>query len=249
MPGKKYIRWNSDTMETIMAARQQLVGLGVRRPSIRMVLYLLLELPGWKKSHYDTMCSKLGEWRDKGLIEFGLFSVDGGGQGYRPFTSREITLRLQALRDMIPAQLVNGQLPIIFIEHISLVDTMADLLDNHVPVVSSQGQLRREHLYAFLQGCVNAMEELNGDGISMIALTDYDKGGTEIYNVHRRWVKRLFGIDVRRWAVTGDQVRAARLPDHEPHQLDGWMAKYGIQRLQRELREVVGLRAPPDTGG
>lgn len=242
MPGTKRIRWNKATMETIMATHRKLVQMGVKRPSIRMVLYMLLELPGWEKKHYDTLCAKLGQWRDEGLIEFGLFADDGGGQGYRPLTSREIVERIQMLRDLIPARLPpDGYLYIIFVEHIGLVDNIADLLDYDVPVISSQGQLRREHLYSFLMDCQTTVHELGGRAIRMLGLTDYDRGGLDIYDAHKRWIRRIFHIEMERWAITPEQVRAAGLPDHETHQLDGWMARYSIARLQRELREAVGL--------
>ena len=125
---------------------------------------------------------------------------------------------------------------------ISLVDTIADLLDYEVPVVSSQGQLRREHLHSFIQGCLDALEELGGKELRILALTDYDRGGVDIYEAHRRWLERIFHVNMSRWAITVQQIRAARLPDHESHQLDGWMAAYGIPRFRRELRAAVGLR-------
>jgi hypothetical protein len=225
-----------------MAAHRKLVEMGVRKPSIRMVLYLLLELPGWSKSHYDTLCGKLGEWRDKGLIEYGLFADDGAGSNYKPLTSREIAERISALKDLIPAKLGrDGKLHVVFVEHISLVDTIAEMLDYEIPVVSSQGQLRREHLHGFMLDCMRALEELDGKAIEVVALTDYDKGGTEIFETHRRWLKGIFNVDVKRWAITREQIHAARLPDHEAHQLDGWMARYGIARVRREPRRSVGL--------
>lgn len=236
------IRWDEATRETILAAREQLVGMGVKRPSIRMVLYLLLELPDWGKNHYTTLCRRLGEWRDKGLMEFGLFADDGAGDGYRPLTASEITERLRTLQDLIPASIgPDGWLNIVFVEHISLVDLIAGFFDYTVPVVSSQGQLRREHLYSFLAGCRSVVEELHGEGVRMIALTDYDKGGAEIFEAHKRWVKRIFGFSMKRYAVTTQQIRDAGLPDFETHQLDGWMARYGISRLKRELRREGGL--------
>ena len=243
MPGKKTVKWDKTTLETIMAAYKELVDMGVQKPSIRMILYMLLRLPGWRKSHYDTLCSRLGEWRDKGVIEFGLFADDGAGQGYRPLTSREIAERIQSLRDLVPAKLgKDGNMHIVFVEHISLVDTLADMLDYDCPVVSSQGQLRREHLHSFMSDCVHSLEELGGKEIRMVALTDFDRGGVDIFEAHRRWLARIFHVDMVRWAVTSEQVREAGLPLNESHQLDGWMAAYGIPRVKRELRRAVGLR-------
>ncbi len=235
MPGQKLITWDGETLLAIMSARQQLVSMGVLRPSIRMVLYLLMELPNWRKKHYDTLTVKLGKWRDEGLIDFGLFADDGAGQSDRPLTTREIVERVRALRDLTPAELVEGVLPVLFVEHIALVDLFSRLLDYRVAVVSSQGQLRREHLWRFMKECMAVVQELGGEGIQMLALTDYDKGGLEIFQAHRRWLRRLFDVELERWAITGDQIRAAGLDMGETHQLDGWLARYGIERVRREL--------------
>lgn len=243
MPGVKMIRWDDATLETIMAARQSLVELGMKRPSIRATLYILLRLPGWTKKHYDTLTEKLGAWRDEGKIEFGLFADDGAGAGYRPLTSREIVERIQTLKDLVPAKLQSDKkLYVVFVEHISLVDTIADFLDYEVPVVSSQGQLRREHLHSFIQDCLDVLEELGGKELRVVGLTDYDKAGLEILETHRKWLGRVFSVELERWAVTSDQVRAAGLPVHDSHQLDGWMASYGPQRVRRELRRAVGIQ-------
>lgn len=245
MPGKvgmrKTIRWDESTRETIMAARQRLVTEGWRRPSIRKTLYLLLDLPGWSKNHYDTLCMKLGEWRDSGLIPFGLFSDENSGADHTPMTPREIREAVQALRDMAPAHLArDGYLHAVLVEHSGDVDDIADMLDGAC-VVSSQGQLRREHLYTVVKQWEAIVKELGGKGIKAIMLVDYDKGGDDIFEAHRSWLKRIFKLDLKKWGVTSEQVRAAGLPPNENHQLEGWSGRYGHDRLRRELRQAVGL--------
>lgn len=240
--GRGYVNWDRVTMETILGAHGELVKMGMKKPSIRAVLYLLLKVPGWSKGHYNTMCSKLGEWRDAGLIPFGIFADDGAGQAWVPLTSREIAERIKALRGTVPAKLGrDGYMHVVFVEHISLVDTVADWLDYDIPVVSSQGQLRREHLHSAISRCLDVVQELGGKGLKVIGLTDYDPAGGDIFDTHRRWLKRIFDLGMERWAVTSDQVRAAHLPVGEDHQLDGWIAAYGPQRVRRELRRAVGL--------
>jgi hypothetical protein len=149
---------------------------------------------------------------------------------------------IKELEDYIPARLMpDGYLHIILVEHIALVDNVARWLDYAVPVVSSQGQLRREHLHSFMAGCERVVKELGGHGIKAWGLTDYDLGGQHIFNAHARWLKRIFSVDLKRWAITPEQVKKAKLPTHEPHQLDGWMASYGPRKVQAELRVLVGL--------
>jgi hypothetical protein len=40
--------------------------------------------------------------------------------------------------------------------------------------------------------------------------------------------------------VTAEQVKKAGLAIHESHQIDGWAATYGYERLKRDLLKVVG---------
>jgi len=244
MPGKKTIRWNDETLQTILAARNALEKLGMHRPSIRSVLYYLLDLPGWSKDHYDTLCVRLGAWRDSGRIQFGLFADDGAGAHTRPLTSREIKERIAFLKDMIPAKLLKGgMMGLVFTEHIGLVDTISGFLDDEVPVVSSQGQLRREHLYSFIEGLIRVSKELGANGIKALALTDYDRAGVDIFETHKRWLKAIFDIDLRRWAVTEKQVRDLDLPTHQTHQLDGILGRDALRggALKADLRRQFGL--------
>lgn len=234
---KKTVVWDKTTLETILAARQQLAAEGWKRITKRETLYRLTRLPGWTKRHYDTLCSKTGAWQDQGLIPFGLWADDTGGNDFTPMTAREIANRLQALQDALPARLgKDGCLHAVFVEHEGLVYDVADMLDFQAAVVSSQGQLRREHLHRVLTQWLAVVKELGGRGIKAVALVDYDKGGREIFETHKAWMRDIFGVALKMYGITADQVREARLPVHESHQIDGWASEYGRDRLRRELR-------------
>ena len=240
MPGKKTIRWDDTCRETIMAAHAGLVADGMEKPTIRAVLYKLLELPGWTKNHYDTLCVKLGKWRDDGLIPFGIFSDEGGGDGRTPHTPQEIARQLAAWREAVPAQLGrDGFLHVILVEHLSLVTDVSRWCDDSVGVVSSQGQLRRENLYSHMVAFKAVAEEMGAKGLKMLALVDYDRGGDDIFGAHARWLKRKFGVTLERWGVTAEQVKAAGLPLNEDHQIDGWVARYGPKKVRSELRRAL----------
>src|SRR5437870_6601739 len=226
MPGKigmrKTIKWDADTRAVVLAARARLADDGWRKITIRKVLYQLLDLPGWTKRHYDTLTVKLGEWRDAGLVSFGLFSDEGGGSDHTPMTPSEIQDALEALRNATPARLArDGYLYGVLVEHAGDVDDIAEMLDGSC-VVSSQGQLRREHLFTVVNQWKAIAEELGARAIRTIMLVDYDKGGEDIFEAHRRWLRRIFHLDLTKWGVTTAQVRAAGLAINEDHQLEGW---------------------------
>jgi hypothetical protein len=225
-----------------MHAHAELVEQGMERPSIRAVLYKLLSLPGWDKKHYDTLCVKLGEWRDEGLIPFGVFSDGGAGEELTPRTTREIAELIAALKDSAPAQLgTDGRLHGILVEHVGLVNDIARWLDYQCPVVSCQGQLRREILHTAMTKWQKVTEELGGKGVSIIALVDYDKGGRDIHGAVARWLQSQFGLTMRLWGVTEGQVKEAGLNLNDNHQIDGWMAAYGPRKVRIELRRAMGL--------
>jgi hypothetical protein len=248
MPGEKTVQWydkgvpRSETIETIMSAHAALVSEGLDLPTVREVLYKLLNLPGWSKDHYDTLCSFLEDCKERKLIEWGLFSPDGGGDGYTPLTSAEIARRIATLRDVVPARLSSdGCLHGIYVEHAGMTAQITGLMDYQIGVVSSQGQIRGEHLHHVLMQWVRAARELGAKSIEMTALVDYDKWGKVIFEAHKRWLDQEFGIELRMFGPTSDMIRAAGLAVHEDHQLDGWIAAYGVQRFKRELRRAVGL--------
>jgi hypothetical protein len=176
-----------------------------------------------------------------------MFADDGAGADWTPLTTSEIAKRIKALEGVIPARLADdGYLYAIFVEHISLVDMIAEWLDYQVPVVSSQGQLRREHLHSVVTNWLRVAEELGAEGIKCFALTDYDKGGSEIFNTHRKWFNKIFNLDFEHWGIKPEQVRAAGLDTTDKHQLDGWMARYGPRKVRAELRALVHILEKED---
>jgi len=241
MPGTKTVKWNETTRETILVARQSLVDEGWTCPTIRETLYRLLKLPGWTKKHYDTLTVKLGEWRDAGLIPFGLWSDETGGNDFTPMTTRDIAEKIARLKDAVPAKLnKDGYLYFIFVEHEGLTYDIANMFDFTIAVVSSQGQLRREHFYSVAQQWLRVVKELEGNGVQGIALVDYDEGGRNIFDTHKKWLKKIFGIDLKLYGVTAEQIKAAGLAIHESHQIDGWAATYGYERLKSDLFKAIG---------
>lgn len=259
MPGKKgmrkTIRWDDATRRQIVAAWEALRAEGWERISIRKVLYKLLDLPEWNhgtgkgKPHYDTLCTKTGEWRDNGDMPFGMFS-DEGGDDYIPFVHKpateeeieeEIRRIVDMLRSSIPPKLDSeGFLNVVLVEHGADVHDISRMLDGAC-VVSSGGQLRREHLHVYFTRLNEIIGEWNVKGIRAIMLVDYDKGGKDIFEAHRKWLHKIFRIELRKWGITPAQIRAAGLPVGEDAQIEGWSGRYGHDRLRRELRAVVGL--------
>ena len=239
----KSVRWNKATMNTILAARNALVKEGWTRPTIRETLYRLIQLPGWSKRHYDTLTVKLGEWRDAGLIPFGLWSDTSGGNDYTPLTTEGISKQIEQLNNRIPAKLnKHNELCFIFIEHEGMTYDIAKMLNFTVGVVSSQGQLRREHLYTTINKYVDVAKELGGTITKGYALVDYDKGGTDIFEAHKEWLYKIFKIELKKYGVTAEQIQAAKLPVHESHQIDGWAAVYGYNRLKNDLLNLIDKR-------
>jgi len=83
-------------------------------------------------------------------------------------------------------------------------------------------------------------EELGAKGIRALALVDWDRAGTTIYETHARWLRKIFHVELRKYAVTEHQLRAVGLPVHEDHQLDGVIGR-DPQRFRRELRQAIGM--------
>ena len=228
-----------------MAAHAALVRDGLTSPTIRSVLYKLLDLPGWTKKHYDTLCCKLGEWRDAGQVEFGQFSDDGAGAEKTPKTASEIAEQIKLWKNTIPAHLGrDGRLHVLLVEHVSLVEDLSNWLDNTCPIVSCQGQLRREILHTAASKWISVNAELGGKGVDVLALVDYDAGVRVIHGAIARWLKAQFGLEMRLWGVTEAQVKAAGLPTHEVHQIDGWIARYGPRKVRAELRRALHVAGP-----
>jgi hypothetical protein len=222
MPGKKTVKWNEATLGLIMQTTEQLQAEGMSHPSIRAVLYRLLSKPGWTKARYNTLCRKLGEWRDRGLINFGIFTDEGGGARDRPYTPREISDYISAWKKMKPAKLLaDGNLHALLVEHQSLVSQVEEWADGQGLVASSAGQLRRENLWHAVKEWQMMKDELGAKEIIIYGLFDYDQGGDYIAKAHARWFRKVMKMDMIIWGLTRKQVIFLKLPPNEDHQIDG----------------------------
>lgn len=222
MSGKRTVKWNQETFDLIMETTHQLQAEGMSHPSIRAVLYRLLSHEGWSKKRYNTLCCKLGLWRDNNLVPFGLFTDDGGGARDRPYTPTEIKEQLSVWQNMAPAKLaLDGYLHVLLVEHQSLVSQIEEWAEGQALVVSSAGQLRRENLWHAVQDWRMMEKELGAKGIIAYGLFDYDKGGEYIARAHARWLKNVAKIEMVTWGLTKEQVVFLKLPPNEDHQIDG----------------------------
>jgi hypothetical protein len=216
------IRWDADCRALIGDTVQQMIADGMTRPNIRAVLYRLLKLPRWTKQHYDTLCIRLGEWRDAGLFPYGVFSDDSGVRR-RPSTEREIAETIEAWKEMEPAALpADGILRALLVEHGALVAQIDDWCDGRALVVSSEGQLRRENLWTATEEWKQMLEELGGTKIVVYALMDWDVAGRKhIYDAHHRWFTDIANLDFVRFGLTEAQLAMFGMPNDEDQQIDG----------------------------
>lgn len=224
-------------METI----KDLQGLGMAHPPIRAVLYLLMsKQPGkWNKDKdYNDLCAAFSVMRDTGVMHWGILSDDVGGDNERPSTRTEIDKQLELWKEMKPLGAgPDGYLHVVFVEHIALVPMFYSWLDEKVPVVSSQGQMRREPLHAFFDWATKAAKEIGARGIKIHGFVDWDEGGGIIGRTHRAWLQEQFGLEME-VHTTREMIERAGLDPEEKHQLDGIIAVYDIRG---DLRRAVGL--------
>jgi hypothetical protein len=225
-------------LEQIKGETDSLIAAGMRRPPIRAVLYrLMMAGPGWAKAHYTTLCHKLGEWRDAGDFPYGVFSDESGGRS-RPHTPKEIAAQIRIWRKTKPATLpADGYLRALLVEHEALVGQIQEWCDGQALVVSSAGQVRRENLWTAVREWKAMAEELNAKGIMVYALVDRDKGGTTIYEAHRRWFERE-GLELQFYGLTDAQLRHVRLATDEDWQIDGVMG-LDVDGWRQQVRDLL----------
>lgn len=239
---KKTVDWNAETRELIMATVAKLAEDGMKRPPKRSVLYKLLDLSGWTKDHYNQLCRKTGEWQDDGLIPYGTFSDEVGGGRSRPHTTTEIARQLELWKEMVPAQLApDGYLHALLVEHEAMMPQIQDWCDGQAVVVSSAGQIRRENLWTAVQEWKAVAKELKAKGIKAYAFVDYDKGGNDIFESHRRWFKKVAGLELVKWGLTDAQVRRLGLPIYDKHQVDGAIGR-DPRYFRNGIRQLLGFQ-------
>jgi hypothetical protein len=237
------IRWNDETKDLILQTTRQLQAEGMTHPSIRAVLYRLLDYAGWSKKHYNTLCRRLGKWRDQGTVPYGMFTDDGGGARDRPYTANEIDEQLKVWSNATPARLpADGYLHALLVEHQSLVSQIEEWCDGQALVVSSAGQLRRENLWHAVQDWKRMRKEMHAKGIVVYGLLDYDKGGGYIANAHSKWFKDIAGLPFVKWGLTPEQLDFLGLPRDEDAQIDGAFGRNPTW-WKESVRKLLGLTA------
>jgi len=244
MSGKKGMRqtvkWNDATCQLVLATARKLQSEGMLRPWIRAVLYRLLDVPGWTKAHYNTLTKKTGEWRDAGLIPYGLFTDSNmGAARSRPYTPKEIARQVELWEDKDPAVLPkDGYLRALMVEHVALVDQIEQWCGGVAFVVSSGGQVRRENLYTAVREWTRVVKELHGKGIKVWGLVDYDRGGGHIFEAHRVWFKDIAGLKLEHWGLTAAQVKHLGLSIDEDQQIDGAVGRDPVW-FKNQIRKLL----------
>lgn len=219
--GTKAIRWDDACRELVQQTTDKLIADGMTRPNIRAVLYQLLRIPGWSKKTYNHLTEKLGQWRDEGKFDYGVFADDSGARD-RPFTAQEIARQIEIWQTATPASLpADGWLRVLLVEHQALVSQIEDWCDHQALVVSSAGQIRRENLWTAVGDWKSMLAELGGAGIRVYALMDRDDGGDKIYEAHRRWFEQVAGLELRFYGLTDAQLLRFGLDAAEKWQIDG----------------------------
>ena len=237
------IRWNDETKDLILQTTRQLQAEGMTHPSIRAVLYRLLDYAGWSKKHYNTLCRKLGKWRDQGVVPYGMFTDAGGGARDRPYTPNEIAEQLKVWSSTRPAKLPpDGFLLALLVEHQSLVSQIEEWCDGQALVVSSAGQIRRENLWHAVQEWKMMQTEMGAKGIIVYGLLDYDLGGEYIANAHARWFRDIGALPFVKWGLTAEQLKFLGLRDDEDAQIDGAFGRNPAW-WKESVRKLLGLTA------
>ena len=203
--GKTEIRWetNPNLFKEIMKSYKNLIDNGWIKPPVRTLLYQLMgDYPNkWKKKHYGGLTSYMQRRKDEGLLEYGLFASDSGGNHKLIPTQTTINKQINLWKNTIPASLLKDDcLWLIFHEHEGMIPTLAKIFDYEVGSFSSQGQIRHEHLYKVMSESEETLKELDGKEIRIIGIADYDIYGAKniddgqghIIRNHKNWIEENF---------------------------------------------------------
>jgi len=252
--GKTEIRWktNPELFKEIMRSYQNLIDNGWIKPPVRTLLYQLMgDYPDkWKKKHYGRLTSYLTRKKDYGLLEYGLFASDSGGNHKLIPTQTTINKQINLWKNTTSVRLLKDDcLWLIFHEHEGMIPTLAKIFNYEVGTFSSQGQIRHEHLHKVMKESEETLIELGGKEIRIIGIADYDiygaknidNGQGHIIRNHREWIEENFPSKFILYGITKEQIQEVGLNPDEEHQFDGWLQRYGLQSFEKDIKKLVGL--------
>ena len=178
------INWEG-SFDEIMDAYQHLIDNGWIRPPVRTLIYQLNgENPQkWEKKHYGTLTRFLQRMKNEKILDYGLFASDTGGADGIPLSMIGVLQQIRNWKESAPLQLSqDGNLYLLFHEHAGMIPTLNKLFDYRIGSVSSQGQIRHEHLHKVLSNAVDTLHRLKGNEIRILGIADYDIYGAKGYD-------------------------------------------------------------------
>lgn len=248
------IKWKTDPnlFNEIIGSYKNLIDNGWIKPPVRTLLYQLMgdHPEKWKKKHYGRLTSYLQRKKDDGLLEYGLFASDSGGNHHLIPTQKEIKKQIKLWEDTKPARLLKDDcLWLIFHEHEGMIPTLAKIFDYNIGTFSSQGQIRHEHLHKVMLKSQETLIELKGKEIRIVGIADYDiygaknidNGQGHIIRNHSDWIEENFPAKFILYGITREQIQGVGLDSEEEHQFDGWLQRYGLSTFEKDIRKIVGL--------
>jgi len=245
------IDWE-ESFDEIMDAYQHLIENGWIKPPVRTLIYQLnAENPDkWQKKHYGHLTTFLQRKKETGILDYGLFASDTGGASAIPLSMIGILKQIKGWKETVPLQLSpDGNLYVLFHEHEGMIPTLNKLFDYRIGSLSSQGQIRHEHLYKVLSELVETLHRLEGTEIRIIGIADYDIYGAKGYDIgqghiirnHAKWITETFPeCHFYVYGVTRKQIEDVGLNPEDEHQFDGWLQRYGLDKFRNDIRGIVG---------
>ena len=213
---------------------------GYQKPSLRACYYyavdegLLIDTP----TLYDSIDARVSVMRDSGEFPYGRISGDSSGVRYRGLLPDELAAwKKRVTESNVAPRLFRKRFPCIVVEKAGLVTYLRSATRGHVPVMSSEGQLRKEQAYAWATDIKALAERLGGEPI-IYYLGDYDRYGSIIWETNSAWFMGKFGIVSVLCAVTKDQAKQIKRPHIH---IDGFIAVVGPENFAKALRKIIGI--------
>jgi hypothetical protein len=238
--------------EEVVALINDVLGQYEGRLTVRQIFYRLISPPYQymegtdpKYKSFDRMITKARErgdvdWRrilDRSRSKLG---GDSGYEGVEDFTNH-VKDTLSNISSHYSKRLWTNQqiMPVIFIEKDALSRVVFDVAEDYnVAVYPTRGFSSFTFLKEFI-------EEMNGERVHVLAMTDHDPSGVEMHNDLLRRLPRYGGdfIDVEKIGLTYDQITAYGLASNPTKKADSRKKKY-IAKFGDRTWELDAI--PPD---